>query len=155
MQIGGHIELDETPWQAMAHEVEEESGFALAQLKVLQHTADIPETGPHVVHPTPFALNTHNVGNAHFHSDLLYGFVASGRPALQPADGESADLRWVTLDELRGLSESGEALRDVYVSYEFLLAHLDTYTQVPAEQYAIEKPADAASTYKRGKPGEV
>ena len=28
-QIGGHIELNETPWQSIAHELEEESGYTL------------------------------------------------------------------------------------------------------------------------------
>ena len=27
MQIGGHIELDETPWQSVVHELFEESGY--------------------------------------------------------------------------------------------------------------------------------
>ncbi len=32
MQVGGHIELDETPWQAVEHELREESGYTLAEL---------------------------------------------------------------------------------------------------------------------------
>lgn len=35
MQIGGHIELDETPWQTVAHELEEESGYTPYELTVV------------------------------------------------------------------------------------------------------------------------
>lgn len=155
MQIGGHIELDETPWQTVAHEVEEESGFTLDQLAVLQHTRDIPATGAHVIHPAPFMLNTHNVGDDHFHSDLMYGFVTAEMPAQQLAEGESDDLRWVSLEELEQLSSDGQALKDVYTAYKFLVEHLDTYEQVPASRYSIEKPLAATVTYKRGRPGQA
>lgn len=36
MQFGGHIELDETPWQAVRHELMEESGYDLSDLQILQ-----------------------------------------------------------------------------------------------------------------------
>lgn len=35
---GGHIELDETPWAAMLHELREEAGYDAGQLLVLQPT---------------------------------------------------------------------------------------------------------------------
>lgn len=36
MQPGGHVELHETPWQAVVHEIEEEAGYEISQLKILQ-----------------------------------------------------------------------------------------------------------------------
>lgn len=89
MQIGGHIELDETPWQAMAHELEEESGFTLDELSVLQPTIGRVRDVDNINHPVPFTMNTHNVGNDHYHSDLCYGFVAENLPENQTAEGES------------------------------------------------------------------
>lgn len=74
LQIGGHIELNETPWQAISHELAEESGYTLDDVQVLQYTGAQVEGGSNVVHPVPFAMNTHNVGNEHYHSDLCYGF---------------------------------------------------------------------------------
>ena len=85
MQAGGHIELGETPWQSVAHEVEEETGFRLAELKVAQHNTDRTVEVASINHPTPFDMNTHSVGNNHFHSDLCYGFVAEGPAANAPA----------------------------------------------------------------------
>mgnify|MGYP001683399595 FL=1 len=36
LQFGGHVELDETPWQAVLREIAEESGYDKNQLKLLQ-----------------------------------------------------------------------------------------------------------------------
>lgn len=34
LPIGGHVELNESPWQAIAHELDEESGYSMSQLMV-------------------------------------------------------------------------------------------------------------------------
>ena len=154
MQIGGHIELDATPWQSMAEELREESGYTLGELKVAQYTADrIVEVGC-ISHPVPFAVNTHSVGNDHFHSDFSYGFVADDSAANQAADGESADLRWMTLSELDTAVEGGEALADMCNVYRFLIQHLDSFALVAATDFSLAKPVEAIATYKFGAPGE-
>jgi len=155
MQIGGHIELDETPWQAIAHELEEESGFSLDELQVLQPTADQVKESGNVTHPVPFSMNTHNVGNEHYHSDLCYGFIAKHRPRREAANGESQDLRWLTLDELAQAARDGEALLDVTHIYEFLVNQLDLYKVVPAISYSLKKPESVGVVYKSGAPGEL
>lgn len=154
MQIGGHIELNETPWAAIAHELEEESGYQLSELKVVQYTADRVVDANNVSHPTPFLMNTHNVGNEHYHSDLCFGFVALGLPAQNMADGESADLRWLTLSELREAAKNGKALQDVSNMYTFLIEHLETYVRVSALDFSVEKPSAVGATYKHGAPGK-
>lgn len=154
MQIGGHIELTETPWAAIAHELEEESGYRLSELKVVQYTADRVVDAGNVSHPTPFLMNTHNVGNEHYHSDLCFGFVAQGLPAQNMADGESVDLRWLTLRELREAAKDGEALQDVSNMYTFLIGHLETYVLVPAQDFSVGKPGNIGLTYKHGAPGK-
>ncbi len=35
-QIGGHVELHENPWQAIQHEIKEESGYDITDLMILQ-----------------------------------------------------------------------------------------------------------------------
>jgi 8-oxo-dGTP diphosphatase len=155
MQVGGHIELDETPWQTVANELAEETGYELGELEVLQYTADKVADAGNLNHPTPFCMNTHNVGNDHYHSDLCYGFVAAHRPRSSTAAGESDDLRWLTLAELRELSASGDALTDCMEIYAFLLDHIDSYVRVPAADFLLEKPAHHGITYKRGAPGDA
>jgi 8-oxo-dGTP diphosphatase len=34
LQKGGRVELNETPWEAITHELEEESGYDIANLRV-------------------------------------------------------------------------------------------------------------------------
>src|SRR5690349_16040516 len=50
-QFGGHIELNETPWQAIAHELEEESGYMLDNVQILQPSKRLSSVVSAVVHP--------------------------------------------------------------------------------------------------------
>ena len=36
MPPGGHVELSETPWAAVSHELQEETGYRLAELDIMQ-----------------------------------------------------------------------------------------------------------------------
>src|SRR3712207_4516473 len=60
LQFGGHVETREDPWQAVTHELREESGYDMDQLKVLQPRDSIKRLSGIKLHPTPFYLNTHN-----------------------------------------------------------------------------------------------
>ncbi|MEJ0073337.1 MAG: NUDIX domain-containing protein [Candidatus Saccharibacteria bacterium] len=142
-QAGGHIELDETPWKTVAHEVAEETGYALDELSVLQPTGHAVAVEGAVIHPVPVFMNTHKISDTHYHSDLCYAFVAEKLPAHKPAEGESEDIRWLTLDELRSEVEKGVAAKDVYVFYDAIVRrYLPLYTAVPASDYSLDKPAD-------------
>ncbi len=154
MQVGGHIELDQTPWQAIAHELEEETGYAIDELDVLQPFGDTPIQWGNIVHPLPFSANTHNVGDDHYHSDNCYGFIAKTRPSKPSAEGESDDLRWLSLGELRQLAEGGEALQDVAYIYQYLVDHVDAMVPTPASSYSLKKPENVGITYQTGKPSE-
>lgn len=133
LPVGGHIELTETPWQAIAHELTEESGYELSQLKVLQPAIRIKDVANVAHHPQPVLFNTHTVPDSkHFHSDIAYGFVAHTDPAHHVAPGEATDLRWLTRSELMQLPESNiyENTRQIYLFIiDSLLAkweHVDT-----------------------------
>ena len=103
LQPGGHTELHETPWQAVLHEITEETGYALNQLRLLQPRLRIRALTDAVIHPQPFAVNTHNFDpeGQHKHTDLAFAFIADGQPKSQPGKDESADLRWMGATELR------------------------------------------------------
>lgn len=103
---GGHIELDENPWQAIQHEVEEETGYKFEQLKLLQPSnVFITELPGAIVHPVSFCHSTHgfDIWPDHYHTDTAYAFVTNEAPANHPADGESTELRWVTVSDLESL----------------------------------------------------
>lgn len=105
LQIGGHVELNETPWQAIAHELQEESGYDIRQLKILQPKERIRSISDVVLHPYPVCSNTHPIHEGHFHTDLEYAFVTIEEPRGEIQAGESRDITWFTQAELAALSD--------------------------------------------------
>lgn len=142
MQIGGHVELDETPWQALSHEILEESGYDLQELKVLQPQPKPFAVDNATVHPVPLLFNTHVVSDTHYHTDLVYAFVTDHMPTIAPAEGESADLRWLTVSQLEDAAEEGTALSDVSTIFTTITtSFLNSYFQVDTGDFSIEKPS--------------
>ena len=105
LHIGGHIELDETPWQALEREILEESGYEIRQLELLQPKERMRTLGRGVLHPQAISHNTHPYGGdpGHYHSDLMYAFVANDKPLHPIGEDESSVQYWV------GRSELGDA----------------------------------------------
>lgn len=148
MQIGGHIELTQTPWQALAAELSEETGYRLDDLKLLQPSAALTSVTDAVVHPVPFLENTHDVGGGHYHSDRCYAFIATDFVKSNAAKGESADLRWLSLGELELEGANGTALQDTTDIYRYLLENMDSYNLVDPTAFSLSKPTKGI-TYKR------
>jgi 8-oxo-dGTP diphosphatase len=132
-QFGGHVELSENPWQAITHEIAEESGYVMEQLAVLQpHPRLVGLTGA-VLHPYPVCLQTHRfAGLDHYHSDTSYAFVAREPPRHSVAVGESPHIELFTATELRDIAPSMivENVREIGL---FVLEHcLSEWEHVPA-----------------------
>jgi 8-oxo-dGTP pyrophosphatase MutT (NUDIX family) len=119
LPVGGHVELLETPWQAVAHELEEEAGYRLKQLQILQPKSRIESISKTVHHPNPLSMNTHSIPNNHFHTDIEYAFVTTSDPELSIGEGESVDIRWLTQLELDSLDSSlvFDSTKEVYNLY--------------------------------------
>ena len=122
LQPGGHVELDENPWQAIRHEIVEETGYDLGQLKILQPRIRIKHLNDTILHPVPVCINTHNFDpeGAHKHTDEGYAFITDGVPRNRVGEGESTDIQWVSLTELRQLKE-GDIFANVREIGEFVL----------------------------------
>ncbi|MBP7766964.1 NUDIX domain-containing protein [Candidatus Saccharibacteria bacterium] len=108
MQFGGHVELHENPWQAMTHELLEESGYELSQLQILQPSQNEPIKSNAIVHPIPAHFETHSFdkfGLDHSHVDLGYAFVTRELPKSSPQSGESSDIRFLARQELLDLTD--------------------------------------------------
>jgi ADP-ribose pyrophosphatase YjhB (NUDIX family) len=105
MQFGGHVELNENPWQAICREIGEESGFAMDQLKILQPVGARPRDIDMVVWPQPMMSNTHALELGHFHDDLSYAFVTDEPPQNVVGEMESATLSLPTLKEIAAHDE--------------------------------------------------
>lgn len=142
LQIGGHIEIDETVWGALAHEVEEESGYKFDSLKVLQPAVRIDDRRhSELVHPMPFYMNTHDIPNdkSHFHTDIAYLLLADHDPQGRPAPDESQDLRWLSVADLEACTEDdmhpGARLTCIAALTEFYPA----WQPVPTTNYRTDK----------------
>jgi len=103
LQFGGHVELTETPWQAIAHEIEEESGYTLDQLMVLQPKNNIRALTGIKVHPLPVILMTHAFDHGHNHTDIEYVFTTVAPPRHDVGTDESKDIKCFTRDQLVAL----------------------------------------------------
>lgn len=115
MQAGGHVELIETPWQTVLHEVTEETGYDPSQLEIMQPPLRLRSLRYATLHPVPVCDNTHEAAPGHLHSDRSYAFAAYSDPAHEPGEGESTEFRWISLEELDELPETeiGSLVRDV------------------------------------------
>jgi len=114
IQPGGHVELDETPWQAIIHELREETGYDMDQLQILQPYLRPPVLSGDDLHPQPVCLRSFPFEGlaSHFHTDITYAFVTEEERRHDVGEGESHDLRWVTREELLAIPP-GQTYEDV------------------------------------------
>ena len=136
LQPGGHVELNEDPWQAIEHELREESGYTFDELDVLQPKGRIPSLTNAKLHPTPLVMNTHTFteDGSHKHTDVSFAFLAHGEPSLQPSDGESSDIRWLNLEQLTAL-EPKEIFDNVREIGKYALTHVYTEWERSSANY--------------------
>lgn len=142
LPVGGHVELNESPWQTAAHELREESGYDLDDLSVLQPQIRLESLTNVTVHPQPVVMNTHSYGNdtTHFHSDTAYALVTHGEPAHPIDEGETQLIEWLSATELLQLSDA-DIFRNTKEIYLFILQELlNTWVEVPTKRYSIDMP---------------
>lgn len=96
LSVGGHIELNEDPVQAVIREVKEEVGLEVTVWGKTQSFVD----GSQDLIP-PVFLNRHKVYETHEHVTLVY-FAQSDTPTVEAITGreQSDGLRWFTKEEL-------------------------------------------------------
>ncbi|HEX4662125.1 MAG TPA: NUDIX domain-containing protein [Candidatus Saccharimonadales bacterium] len=135
MPFGGHIELDETPWQTIVHELKEESGYDINQVQLLQPHSRLHTLTNTSVHPIPFTYNTHPVPDNHFHTDSGHVVITRELPHQPPASGESTDLRLFTRAEIEAIP-TDELFQDVREIIAYLFDNiLDTWQPVSPNQF--------------------
>jgi 8-oxo-dGTP pyrophosphatase MutT (NUDIX family) len=117
MQFGGHVELDESPWEAIARELKEEVGYDFDQLQVLQpHERMITLPGTTILLPQPVCVFDATYGATvapdHFHDDLSWAFVTRFPPRHELATDESHDIRSLSRSKLIAVPDE-EIFEDV------------------------------------------
>ena len=95
LPIGGHIELDEDPEQALYREIREECGLSV---RLLSRAPRIAHPGVKPL-PTPEYLDAHRIGKKHKHVAFVYFAVASGRDVRLHVR-EHREFRWVSPADL-------------------------------------------------------
>lgn len=140
LQPGGHVELNETPWQALAHELKEEAGFDIKDLSILQPRLRLKSLTSDTLHPVPININTHEISDTHNHTDIEYLLIAHKLPSLAPEAGESIDIRWLTLGEIEKAYQDGEMFEGTAIICRFVINQLlndDSWEQTPAESFSL------------------
>lgn len=95
LPLGGHIELDEDPEEALFREIREESGLAV---RLVNPTPPIGHPGVKPL-PTPSFVDNHRISATHRHIAFVYYAIArSERVRLH--DREHHRFRWFTGTDL-------------------------------------------------------
>lgn len=107
LPIGGHIELDEDPEQALFREIKEESGL---EVEVAGTKPQLNEPGTKSLIP-PMYLNIHKIDLSHRHVGLIY-FARTESSKVSLSVSEHNDIRWLTAADLSSSQyELGEYIR--------------------------------------------
>jgi len=95
LPIGGHIELDEDPEQALFREIQEECGL---EVEILSSKPDIENEGRKSL-LTPNYLDIHKISDTHSHTSLTY-FARAKSDTVKLAEQEHEDIRWFSEADL-------------------------------------------------------
>ena len=95
LPIGGHIELDEDPEQALFREIEEECGL---EVEIVAEKPDI-KTEHRKFLLTPTYLDIHPIDNIHKHIGMTY-FGKAKSDAVKLAEKEHHEIRWFTAQDV-------------------------------------------------------
>ena len=95
LPIGGHVELNEDPEQALWREVREECGL---KLKLLQKKPSIAHPGVKPI-AAPAFMDVHRTGGSHRHIAFVY-FATAASDRVRLDAREHHGFRWFTPKEL-------------------------------------------------------
>jgi ADP-ribose pyrophosphatase YjhB (NUDIX family) len=95
LPLGGHIELDEDPEQALFREIREESGL---EVNILSQKPAQQFEGKKFLYP-PIYLDIHPITSTHHHIGLVYFATAASDQVTLAADEHEA-IRWFSEAEL-------------------------------------------------------
>lgn len=106
LQFGGHVEVHEDPWQAITHELLEEAGYEMSQLQLLQPAERLKSLTDATLHPQPVNINTHAIGDNHYHTDIEYAFIADKEPNHKVEAHEKTEIRMFSRAEIASMDAS-------------------------------------------------
>ncbi len=99
LPIGGHIELNEDPEEALFRELEEESGLNKDDVDVLSNKS--PYNSPEQKYLyTPNLLDIHKINETHRHIGVIYFLRAKTNKVKLEVDAHN-DIRWLSKNDLK------------------------------------------------------
>ena len=107
LPIGGHIELDEDPEEALYREIREECGL---KVRILAPTPKIGHAGVKPL-PTPSYVDAHRISRTHRHIAFVYFGIAGGN-RVKLHEREHREFRWVSRKKLK--SSEFRLTRSIY-----------------------------------------
>lgn len=137
MQYGGHVELDETPLEALLREIREESGYDADQLQVLQPEQHMTDIGNRKLDPIPACIGTYPYGGdtSHFHTDLSYAFITTELPRHTEDAGESGKHVQMTRAQLQAVKTPDDMFISVHKIGLFTFSLIDSWKPVAVSEY--------------------
>ncbi len=97
LSVGGHIELDEDPIQAVIREVKEEVGL---DVNIVGETLKFKEPIDYKELIPPKFLNRHRINDSHEHVTLVYFGSVLDNQIVQGQNEVSDSVHWFTREEL-------------------------------------------------------
>lgn len=118
-QLGGHIELDQDPEEALVMELREEAGLHPNDYTIVE-TLKGPELPQNKQLTAPFSIIMWNYGDSdHKHIDLPY-IIHSHTNELQPEEGESAQIDWFSREQVKEMYQKGDIQEPTYIIFEWI-----------------------------------
>lgn len=103
----GHIELNQTPLDALYAEIREEAGIDEEHLTLIEteprNVTERPAENQAL--PLPFDFEIHPIQDGHRHINMSY-VLESDTNNVEPGPGESNTFKWFTIDELRDFDQT-------------------------------------------------
>jgi 8-oxo-dGTP pyrophosphatase MutT (NUDIX family) len=127
LQPGGHVELDENPWQALEHELHEETGLYLKNCTILMQPEQ-PTARGNTVLPLPFHFNQHNFNDTHKHIDLCYLLRADTDKLTTNPDGAD-EIAWLSRQEIHKLHAEQVLFDATYDICEWIFNRFNSLTK--------------------------
>jgi 8-oxo-dGTP pyrophosphatase MutT (NUDIX family) len=99
LPIGGHVELDEDPEEALYREIREECGL---KVRLLTSAPAIRHPGVKPL-PTPSYMDAHRISASHRHVAFIY-FAAAASARVKLHTREHREFRWFSREDLNDSS---------------------------------------------------
>lgn len=109
----GHVEVNESPIDALYKEIDEEAGIHVSHLELIDTSPSaqgLQRSEGAVYIPVPFSMEYHTITPEHRHINMAY-VLRCDTDTVHPQAGESQTYRWFSHAELEAFTETNASIR--------------------------------------------